>query len=101
MTSRIETVSDRCDVDELLDEVTRPDPADLIGIVRARLDLDTAALSDVSIAASLAQIAAKSENRDRWLAAFGSPLGKHFAMRGSDLNTVLNTLLALAPRPQA
>ncbi|MBS0243442.1 MAG: hypothetical protein JSS20_14790 [Proteobacteria bacterium] len=70
---------------------------DLIELVREKLEIE-ATVPDVTIAASLAQIAAKPELRDRWLAAFGSPLGKHLAVRGSDLNTLLNVLLALAPR---
>lgn len=73
------------------------DAFDLIEVVRNRLELDQS-MPDVTIAASLAQIAAKGDARGRWLAAFGSPLGKHLAMRGSDLNTALNVLLALAPR---
>lgn len=73
---------------------------DLIDAVRCRLDLE-AAVPDVTIAASLAQIGSRTETRDRWLAAFGSPLGKHLAARGSDLNLSLDVLLALAPKPQS
>ncbi len=73
---------------------------DLIEMVRDRLVLD-AAVSDVTIAASLAQIGTRSETRERWLAAFGSPLGRHLAARGSDLNLSLDVLLALAPRVHA
>jgi hypothetical protein len=73
--------------------------ADLIELVRERLDIE-AMVSDVSIAASLAQVASRADTRSRWLAAFGSPLGKHLAQRGGDLNAALNTLLALAPRHQ-
>lgn len=73
---------------------------DLIEVVRYRLALD-AAVSDVTIAASLAQIGSRTEARERWLAAFGSPLGRHLAARGSDLNPSLDVLLALAPRVQA
>ena len=71
--------------------------ADPIEHVRRRLEIEDF-VPDVTIAASLAQIAIRREPRERWLAAFGSPLGKHLAQRGSDLNTSLNTLLALAPR---
>lgn len=74
------------------DETTDP-----IEHVRRRLEIEDY-VPDVTIAASLAQIATRGEARERWLAAFGSPLGKHLAQRGSDLNTALNTLLALAPR---
>jgi len=72
---------------------------DPIETVRERLQIE-ASVPDVTIAASLAQIAARGDTRDRWLAAFGSPLGKHLALRGSDLNTALNVVLALAPRHQ-
>jgi hypothetical protein len=73
---------------------------DLIERVRNELEIEES-VSDVTIAASLAQIGGRADMRGRWLAAFGSPLGKHLALRGSDLNTALNTLLALAPRLQA
>jgi hypothetical protein len=71
---------------------------DLISLARERLELD-GGVSDVAIAASLAQISSKGDPRARWLAAFGSPLGKHLAAQGRDLNTALNLLQALAPRP--
>ena len=70
---------------------------DVIELLRLRLDIDDA-ISDVTIASSLAAIAAKGDNRARWLAAFSSPLGKWLAMRGTDLNTALNTVLLLAPK---
>jgi hypothetical protein len=73
-----------------------PDPVEL---VRSRLQIEDD-VTDVTIAASLAQIGARSEVRERWLAAFGSPLGKHLALRGGDLNAVLDVLLALVPRAQ-
>lgn len=80
------------------DEAT--DPAlDPVELVRSRLQIEDE-VADVTIAASLAQIGARSDGRERWLAAFGSPLGKHLALRGSDLSAVLDVLLALAPRPQ-
>jgi hypothetical protein len=71
---------------------------DLLHLVRTRLGLGDD-ISDVTIAASLAAIAAKSEQRARWLVAFSSPLGKCLAARGGDLNTALDALLALAPKP--
>ena len=75
------------------------DPSvDPVGALRQRLDLDESDVSDVTIAASLAAIAAKGEGRDRWLAAFSSPLGKWLAMRGTDLNTALNVVLSFAPK---
>ena len=87
------------DVDRLLTEDdARVDEDDLIGLTRERLELEDDEISDVSIAASLAQIASRTKTRERWLATFGSPLGKHLAARGTDLNTALNALLGLAPR---
>ncbi len=86
--------------DDLVARAETDEDLDLIEHVRARLDLDYS-ISDVTIAASLAQIGARGDTRARWLAAFGSPLGKHLAMRGCDLNTSLNVLLGLAPRRQS
>ncbi len=74
------------------------DELELIDQVRERLGIHDEP-SDVTIAASLAAIAAKGDARARWLAAFGSPLGRWLASRGTDLNTALNTLLSVAPRP--
>ncbi len=74
------------------------DAFDLIELVRQRLNLDVA-IPDVTIAASLMAVSAKSDRRERWLAAFSSPLGKCLAMQGVDLNTALNTVMALAPKP--
>ena len=76
------------------------DPSDPIELVRRRLEIDER-LPDVSIAASLAQIATRGDARERWLAAFGSPIGKHLAKRGGDLNAALDVLLSLAPRHNA
>lgn len=73
------------------------DPTDPIDVARRRLAIEDG-VTDVTIAASLAQIATRSDARERWLAAFGSPLGKHLARRGGDLNAALDVLLALAPR---
>ncbi|MEZ5816221.1 MAG: hypothetical protein R3D44_03985 [Hyphomicrobiaceae bacterium] len=75
------------------------DALDPVELVRQRLEIEDG-VPDVTIAASLAQIASQAESRDRWLTAFGSPLGKHLARRGSDLNAALDLLLALVPRPQ-
>lgn len=88
------------DDDDLVLRAETDDDLDLIEHLRERLDLDDK-ISDVTIAASLAQVACRGDHRGRWLAAFGSPLGKHLASRGSDLNTALNVLLALAPRHQS
>lgn len=79
------------------DDLDPSDEGDLVDLVRLRLGLGVE-ISDVTIAASLAAISARAEMRARWLAAFGSPLGRVLAARGVDLNTALNTLLALAPR---
>lgn len=73
---------------------------DLVELVRDRLEIADD-IADVTIAASLAQIAAHSDTRERWLVAFASPLGKYLASRGSDLNTALNIVLALAQRQPA
>ena len=71
---------------------------DVIELLRNRLGIDEDEISDVTIASSLAAIGAKGDMRARWLAAFSSPLGKWLAMRGTDLNTALNTVLLLAPK---
>lgn len=73
--------------------------AELVPILRQRLEID-AALSDDAILASLKVIAACSLPRDRWRAAFGSNLGHWLALQGRDLNTALNTVVALLPRPR-
>jgi len=74
-----------------------PDP---IERVRAKLSIEDN-VPDVTIAASLAQIAARCEARERWVAAFGSPLGRHLARRGGDVGASIEVLLALAPRRRA
>lgn len=80
--------------DHSIDDLRLSDP---IGALREQLDLDDD-VSDVTIAASLAAIAATGDPRARWLAAFSSPLGKWLAARGTDLNTALNVMMALAPK---
>ena len=74
---------------------------DVIELLRNRLGIDEDEISDVTIASSLAAIGAKGDMRARWLAAFSSPLGKWLAMRGTDLNTALNTVLLMAPKPMS
>lgn len=76
------------------------EPPDPVELVRQRLGIEDS-VSDVCIAASLAQISARVEQRDRWLAAFGSPLGKHLARRGGDLSASLDVLLALVVKSQS
>ncbi|MBN8905220.1 MAG: hypothetical protein J0H99_01035 [Rhodospirillales bacterium] len=96
----VEPRSDIADLHEAAAElvIAEPeDPSDPIDLVRRRLDIEDR-VTDVTIAASLAQIATRADPRERWLAAFGSPLGKHLARRGGDLNAALDILLALAPR---
>lgn len=69
---------------------------DPVGALRQKLQIDED-ISDVTIAATLAAIAARGTARERWIAAFTSPLGKALATRGADLNVALNTVLAFAP----
>ncbi len=81
------------------DEQAGDESLDTVELVRVRLEIEDN-VPDVTIAASLAQIGARNAQRERWLAAFGSPLGKHLALRGGDLTAALDVLLALAPRQQ-
>jgi hypothetical protein len=81
-----------CSRDAPADEALDP-----VEIVRMRLEIEDR-VPDVTIAASLAQIGVRTSQRERWLAAFGSPLGKHLALRGGDLTTALDVLLAITPR---
>lgn len=74
-----------------------PSEYDAVGTVRDRLEIDDD-ITDLTIAASLAAIAAKGDPRARWLAAFTSPLGKWLAQRGTDLNSALNVMMANAPK---
>ena len=89
---KIESADHELDLDDADDSEST-----LIDRVRERLGIGDE-ISDVTIAASLAAIAARADNRGRWLAAFGSPLGRWLASRGTDLNTTLNIVLALAPK---
>jgi hypothetical protein len=72
--------------------------AELVPVVRARFSLSSE-FSDDAILASLRAITSWSEQRGRWRAAFNSNLGYALAIGGRDLNTALNTLLTLLPRP--
>ncbi len=74
-----------------------PSEYDAVGTVRDHLDIEDD-ITDLTIASSLAAIAAKGDPRARWLAAFTSPLGKWLAQRGTDLNTALNVMMANAPK---
>ena len=73
--------------------------AELVPVVRQRLELDDSLTPD-TVLASLAAIAARSSPRERWRAAFDSALGHSLSMTGRDLNTTLNTLIALLPKPR-
>ena len=73
--------------------------AELVPVLRQRLELGHA-LSDDVILTSLETIAARSSPRERWRAAFDSSLGHWMAHEGRDLNTALNTLVALLPKPR-
>lgn len=82
-------------VDRVDDEDDAEAAQDILGLVRERLELGSE-VADVTIAASIASIAARGDQRGRWLAAFGSPLGRLLAARGGDLNASLSVLVALA-----
>lgn len=68
---------------------------DLIDLVREQLGLDDD-ISDMTIASSLAAIAARADAADRLSVAATSPLGKRLASRGSDMGTALESLVSLA-----
>ncbi len=72
--------------------------AELVPIVRERFRLGDG-FADDAILSSLRVIAAHSDQRQRWLAAFNSNLGRCLASEGHDLNTALSALVALVPRP--
>ena len=55
--------------------------------------------TDDAILASLRMISGQSPGRDCWRVAFASNLGVALLREGRDLNSALNTLLALLPRP--
>src|SRR4051812_45390147 len=73
--------------------------ADLVPVVRQRLDIDEI-FADDAILASLKAIASRTSPRERWSAAFNSNLVLVLALRGGDLDLALNTLLGLLPRPR-
>ena len=70
---------------------------ELIAPLRARLNIPLEVLTDDDILDSLKMITARSDVRARWLSAFNSPLGRWLILRGCDLNTELNQLIALLP----
>ena len=69
-----EPTETRADVRLERDDDAAEGELDLLELVRERLGLDDD-ISDMTIASSLAAIAAQSEQPDRWLAAVASPLG--------------------------
>lgn len=73
--------------------------AELVPILRRRLDID-GTVSNEAMLACLTAIARHSSTRERWRAAFDSRLGHWLAEQGRDLNTALNTLVALLPKPR-
>jgi len=72
--------------------------AELVPVVRQRFEL-AETFADDAIFASLRMIASQSEMRERWRVAYSSNLAIALSRQGRDLNTALNTLLALLPRP--
>ena len=74
--------------------------AELVPIVRERLEIDAAFPDDATLA-GLRAITAKSHNRARWKAAFNSNLGHWLALRSTDLNASLNNLISLLPPPRS
>ncbi len=72
--------------------------AELVPVVRERFGLADS-FADDAILASLRVIATQSQPRERWRAAFSSNLGVALVAEGRDLNTALNALIALLPRP--
>ena len=82
-----EVVEQDCDIMHL---------GEMTNWLRQRFGIDES-LSDDGILASLRAIVGQSERRARWRAAFDSELGTWLAHRGTDLNTALNTILAVLP----
>ena len=72
---------------------------ELVDIVRVRLGIDSA-LPDDAILVALKAITSCTQPRERWRAAFDSNLGHWLALKGVDLNSALNMLLAMLPKPR-
>lgn len=64
--------------------------------VRSRFELNDY-ISQADVVASLADMLATTVPRQRWLRAFGSPLGRALIAAKRDLNTTLATVLTLLP----
>lgn len=73
---------------------------ELVPVVRSRLSVP-ASFDDDAVFADLNDIARETDLRERWRTAFSSDLGQAIASSGRDLNTALNTLVALLPRNSA
>lgn len=74
--------------------------AEAVPLIRERLDVPVE-FTDDAILASLKTIATKSTDRDRWRAAFESNLARYLSIRGRDLSTALQELVALMPPPRS
>ncbi len=74
--------------------------AEAVPYVRERLEIP-AEFGDDAILSSLKTIAAKTTDRDRWRAAFDSNLARYLSIRGRDLSTALEELVALMPPPRS
>ncbi len=74
--------------------------AEAVPFIRERLDVPVE-FTDDAILSSLKTIAAKSTDRDRWRAAFDSNLARYLSIRGRDLGSALQELVALMPPPRS
>ena len=74
--------------------------AELVPIISEKYDL-APRMSAEDVLTALRGIAAYSDTRSRWLAAFASPLGRVMAGRGIDLNTALTSIVGLLPPNRA
>ncbi len=72
----------------------------LVPIISEKYDL-APDLSAQEVLGALRGIAAYSDTRSRWLAAFASPLGRVIASRGVDLNTALTSIVGMLPAARA
>jgi hypothetical protein len=74
--------------------------AELVPIISEKYDL-APRMSAEEVLAALRSIAAYTDTRSRWLAAFASPLGRVIAGRGVDLNTALTSIVGMLPPNRA
>lgn len=68
----------------------------LVPILRQRLNL-SGSIDDSTILDSLLEIVRQKDPHKRWQAAFNSRLGLYLVLLGRDLNSALNSLLAILP----